>query len=148
MQVHFPAIEPVADQEKVEILCSAVIKAIDHWKLDSFEAAAVAGHDKDNWESLRAGRRPALLTREQVTRASLIIGIFNDLRTQFSDPLRYSWLTNYNKSSIFQGRRPVDVMLNEGIPGMVSVRRYIEGVGGPLSGLPTSESVSEMPRNR
>ncbi|MHA1158992.1 MAG: antitoxin Xre/MbcA/ParS toxin-binding domain-containing protein, partial [Alphaproteobacteria bacterium] len=65
-----------------------------------------------------------------VTRASLMIGIFKGLRLLFNGPLTYGWPKTPNAGSGFDGRTPVQVMCQGGIPAMTQVRLHIDALRG------------------
>ncbi|PPD09629.1 MAG: DUF2384 domain-containing protein, partial [Methylocystis sp.] len=54
------------------------------------------------------------------------------LRLLFSEPLSDEWVRLPNKGPLYGGRRPLDAMIEGGIPKMLEVRRYIDALRGGL----------------
>jgi hypothetical protein len=49
-----------------------------------------------------------------------------------NEPLADEWVTRPNTNEIFGKQRPVDFMMEGGLPAMLTTRRYIEAVRGGL----------------
>jgi len=64
--------------------------------------------------------------RDALAQASL--GIFKGLQLLFSKPLSDEWVRLVNNGLLFGGRSPIDTMIQGGIPKMLEVRRYIDGL--------------------
>ena len=77
-----------------------------------------------------AGKFNGKLDQDKVTRASLIIGLFKGLRLLFNGPLTYGWPKSPNAGPGFNGRSPVEVMIDGGIPAMMQVRQHIDALRG------------------
>lgn len=72
------------------------------------------------------------ISHDVLTRISALIGIFKDLTLLFSEPLSAEWMRLPNKGPLYGGRRPLDVMIEGGIPKMLVVRRHIDALRGGL----------------
>ena len=72
------------------------------------------------------------LSQDTLTRISALVGIFKGLRLLFSEPLSDEWVRLPNKGPLFGGRRPLDAMIEGGIPIMLDVRRHIDALRGGL----------------
>lgn len=79
---------------------------------------------KPDWSGMRS--------QDQLTRISLLLGIFKGLRLVFSPPLADEWIKLPNRNSVLGGQRPLDKMIEGGIPAMLEVRRLIDGLRGGL----------------
>lgn len=76
------------------------------------------------------------LNIDQITRISLLLGIHEGLQRFFRRaPLEAErWLRRPRAERPFDGRSPLDVMLERGIRGLEDVREYIDSAaGGPPS---------------
>lgn len=129
------ALDPLAALEKpeqVEALVRAVARAVAAWNLTGQESADLFDVPLATWNRMKAGTFRGKLDRDKVTRASLIIGIYKGLRLLFNGPLTYGWPKTDNSGSLFGGRKPVAVMIDGGIPAMISVRQHIDALRGGL----------------
>jgi hypothetical protein len=63
---------------------------------------------------------------------SALVGIFKGLHLLFADQTANLWPQRTNSGPIFAGRRPVDAMIDGGIPCMLEVRRHVDAVRGGL----------------
>lgn len=119
----------------VEVRPQTVAKAVarigDSWRLSNLQVAELMGMSLATWNRFKAGNG-GRLSKDQMLRASLLAGIFKGLRLTFNGPLTYGWPTRANSNAIFQGRAPVDVMIEDGIPAMMRVRQYVDAVRGGL----------------
>lgn len=125
-------LEPPPDlsrRETREHLSPAAIEGFfaiaDKWRLTSNEAASLLGGiPRSTLYKMRA--TPTTLNQDQLMRISYVVGIYKAivvlLPSQFAD----RWITTPNHDYLFQGERPLDFMLREGIPGMEKVRRLLD----------------------
>lgn len=65
--------------------------------------------------------------RDEATRLGMMIGIFRRLKILYSDRFAYSWIKLPNTNPLFGGKRPVDFMIEGGIPAMAKVALLLEG---------------------
>ena len=66
-------------------------------------------------------------TRDWATTLGMMIGIFRRLKILYSDRLAYAWIKLPNTNPLFGGRRPMDFMIEGGIPAMAKVALLLEG---------------------
>lgn len=125
-----PAFAPARQEEAV--IVKAVVKACDLWNLTNREAAQLFDVPIATWNRMKAGDFKGRLDQDKRMRASLIVGIFKGLRLFFNGPLTYQWPKAVNTGPLFSGRTPVDLMIEGGIPVMMKVRRYLDGLRGGL----------------
>ena len=71
-----------------------------------------------------------VLSQDQLTRISYIVGIYQALHILFPDELADLWVTLANDNFLFSGRTPLDFMVREGIPGLQQVRRLLDAARG------------------
>lgn len=74
---------------------------------------------------------PKTLTRDQLERISLLLGIHKGLRLVFADDdAANRWLHARNEDLEFGGASPLQVMLRGGISDLYAVRRYLDAWRG------------------
>ena len=118
------------ERKQIDAVVKAVVRAAEAWKLTNGEAAAVFDVPPATWSRMKAGSYKGNLDQDKVTRASLIIGLFKGLRLLFNGPLTYGWPKTPNKGPDFNGRTPVEAMIEGGIPAMMRVRQHIDALRG------------------
>ncbi|MBP1850335.1 antitoxin Xre-like helix-turn-helix domain-containing protein [Rhizobium halophytocola] len=102
------------------------------WKLTGAQAAALLGVSTSTWERMKPEAGAKTLSQDQMTRISVLTGIYKGLHLLFADDMADRWLQLDNSGPLFDGRPPVAAMVEEGIPLMLEVRRYIDAVRGGL----------------
>jgi hypothetical protein len=110
----------------------AFIRLALQWKLTNSQAATLFGVSQSTWERIKRGRHYEVLSQDQLTRVSALLGIFEGLYSLFTDETANLWLQSDNSGPIFAGKTPLEVMIEGGIPAMLEVRRYIDAVRGGL----------------
>jgi hypothetical protein len=118
-------------------LSPSTIEGLRHlaelWHLTGAEMCALLGAISDRtWFRMKKGNWSGSLSQDELTRASALIGIFKGLRLLFSLPLADDWIRLPNQNPLFGGRRPLDVMIEGGIPAMLDVRRMVDALRGGL----------------
>lgn len=110
-----------------------VLRLAEIWRLTSAEACALLGDVSERtWFRMKKKEWTGALSHDTLTRVSALIGIFKGLRLLFSEPLSDEWVRLPNKGPLYGGRRPLDVMIEGGIPRMIEVRRHIDALRGGL----------------
>ncbi|MCY4035805.1 MAG: hypothetical protein OXF29_09130, partial [Hyphomicrobiales bacterium] len=79
---------------------------------------------------MKDGTWSGSLNQDQSMRLSAIIGLYKALHLYFSDNIADSWVTLPNKGPLFSGRKPVDVMIEGGLPIMMDTRNYVDALRG------------------
>lgn len=125
-------VAPVSDEVRIAAIVKAVVRASEAWKLTNAEAAALFDVPGASWSRMKAGTFRGVLDQDKVTRASLIIGLFKGLRLLFNGPLTYGWPGTPNAGPGFNGRTPVQIMCEGGIPAMMKVRQHIDALRGGM----------------
>jgi hypothetical protein len=109
------------------------LKLAEIWRLTSAEACALLGDVSERtWFRMKKGERTGALSQDTLTRISALVGIFKGLRLLFSEPLSDEWIRLPNKGPLYAGQRPLDVLIQSGIPKMVEVRRHVDALRGGL----------------
>lgn len=123
-------VQPVAERDKIRAIVKAVVRTADAWGLSNAEAAALFDVPTATWSRMKADNYKGVLNQDKVTRASLLIGLFKGLRLLFNGPLTYGWPKTANTGPGFNGKTPVQVMCEGGIPVMMKVRQHIDALRG------------------
>lgn len=98
------------------------------WALTEAQSLGLLGGiASSTYHSWRTSPEDRELDQDILTRISLVIGIFRALHGYFSDQLADGWVKYANRAPMFSGRAPIDFMIHEGIPGMLQVRRMLDG---------------------
>jgi hypothetical protein len=110
-----------------------MVRLAELWHLTGPEVCALLGDVSERtWSRMKKGSWSGTLSQDTLTRISALIGIFKGLRLLFSEPLSDEWVLLHNKGSLFGGRRPLDAMIQGGIPRILEVRRHIDALRGGL----------------
>ena len=118
-----------AERERVSgSVLEALIRLADLWHLTNSEAARLFGFTLRTWLRVKARDWHGSLSQDQITRASLLLGIFEALEIVFSQLIARDWGKLPNAEDEFGGKRPVDVMFQGGIPAMMVVRQYVDAL--------------------
>jgi hypothetical protein len=103
----------------------------DRWRLAVDQRRALLGDISrptyHNWRSGRVGT----LTRDQLERISLLLGIHKGLKLLFADEASaMRWFTGPNRDLPFGGVSPLERALRGSIDDLFSVRRYTDAWRG------------------
>jgi len=101
------------------------------WKLAVDQRRALLGDISrptyHNWQGGKIGT----LSRDQLERISLVLGIQKGLKLLFADEASATrWFTSPNRDLPFGGRSPLDRALQGSIDDLYAVRRYIDAWRG------------------
>jgi hypothetical protein len=111
----------------------AMVRLAALWRLSSAEVSALMGDISERtWFRMKKGAWAGTLSQDTLTRVSALIGIFKGLRLLFSEPLSDEWVQLPNKGPLYGGRRPLEAMIEGGIPVMLEVRRHVDALRGGL----------------
>jgi hypothetical protein len=122
-----------ADRRRLSgVAVKAFKRIVEAWGLTNADAAALLGVSGSTWDRIKRGDREELLSQDQLTRASVIVGLYKGLELLFADDKSVRWPSSKNRAPLFGGATPVEAMIDGGIPIMLEVRRYIDAVRGGL----------------
>lgn len=110
----------------------AVMRLVAAWGAGNAEAAALLGVSESTWDRIKAGRWDGVLSQDQLTRASALIGIFKGLHLLFADGMADRWPSLPNRGPIFGRQSPIATMIDGGIPRMLETRQFIDALRGGL----------------
>ena len=100
------------------------------WSLTAREAAALADLSESTWKRAKKQDFAGELTKDQSLRLSALVGLFKALELYFSAPISRQWVKLPNGGPEFEGQRPVDAMIQGGLPKILSVRTYVDALRG------------------
>lgn len=123
--------EPAERQKLSAPAVRLFLSVADLWDLKVDDRRAILGDiSAATYHNWRRGD-VATLTRDQLERISLVLGILKGLRLVFaSDDTAFRWLKSTNSDFEFSGLSPLEVMIRGGIPDLYAVRRYLDAWRG------------------
>ena len=128
------SLQTFADEDDRRRLTGAAVKAVlrlvEAWGSGNAEGAALIGVSESTWDRMKAGKWDGVLSQDQLTRASSLIGVFKGLHLLFADEMADRWPRLPNRGPIFDGMTPVEAMIRGGIPRMLETRQYIDALRG------------------
>jgi len=105
---------------------SAFFAIVEKWDLRNEDAMALlGGTSHGRYYELKKNRK-GLLSQDELTRISLLIGIFKALNILFSQRLANQWTSRPNSNPIFNNSPPLELLVRGGVPGMIGVRRLLD----------------------
>jgi uncharacterized protein (DUF2384 family) len=108
----------------------AVLKIAEKWGLKSDDAMLLLGGiSNGRYYGLKKSRK-GVLTQDELTRISLLIGIFKALNILFSEKLANQWVSRPNSNPMFKNQPPLAFLIQGGMPGMLAVRRLLDSRRG------------------
>lgn len=114
------------------VAVKAVLRVVDAWGGSNAEGAALLGVSESTWDRMKAARWDGVLSQDQLTRASALIGIFKGLNLLFADSMANRWPQLVNRGPLFDHRSPIQAMIEGGIPQMLETRQYVDALRGGL----------------
>jgi hypothetical protein len=115
-------------------LSPAAIKGLigvaSHWKLrDEDTRELLGGMSSGSFYDLKNGS-PKILNADQLTRISLLIGIYKALNILYSPKLADAWIALPNTNPMFAGDTPLNYVKRDGIPAFLRVRQLLDARRG------------------
>jgi uncharacterized protein (DUF2384 family) len=108
----------------------AFFAIVEKWDLRNEDAMALlGGTSHGRYYELKKNRK-GLLSQDELTRISLLIGIFKALNILFSQRLANQWTSRPNSNPMFNDAPPLELLMRGGVPGMISVRRLLDARRG------------------
>jgi len=107
-----------------------LLRIAEHWKLrDEDTRALLGGMSSGSFYALK-GRHGKTLDEDQLTRVSLLIGVFKALNILYSQKLADSWISLPNTNPMFGGDSALNYMKKGGIPALMRVRQLLDARRG------------------
>ena len=116
--------------DRQDIALKAFARSADAWSLTLREAAALADMSDSTWKRAKKPGFAGDLTRDQMLRLSALIGLYKSLELYFNEPISREWVKLPNQGPEFGGARPVDAMVEGGLPKILRVRGYVDALRG------------------
>ncbi|MEP1832165.1 MAG: MbcA/ParS/Xre antitoxin family protein [Hyphomonas sp.] len=110
------------------VALKAYARIADTWSLTPDEAAGLADMSDSAWRQVQKSEYAGQLTEDQLLRLSALIGIYKILESYFSDPIARNWFKRPNTGPLFNGQRPLDTAINEGLSQILSIRNYLDAL--------------------
>ena len=122
-----------ADRARLsKVALKAYRRLVVQWGLTGQQAAALLDVSMSTWERLKQDGKDKVLSQDQMTRISALVGIYKGLHLLFADGMADRWPGLDNKGPLFALQSPIGSMIRGGIPQMLEVRRYVDAVRGGL----------------
>jgi hypothetical protein len=124
----------LSSRENQARLSPAAIKGLrriaSHWDLSEENTRDLLGGMSHGtfYDALK--KRTVVLNADQLTRVSLLIGIYKALNILYSQKLADAWMTLPNTNPIFGGDTPLNYVKNGGIPALMRVRQLLDARRG------------------
>lgn len=105
----------------------AFFKIAAAWEIRDEEAKQLLGGISNGaFYQMKAAEMKTPLDQDQLTRVSLLVGIFKALNTLYSQKLADSWIALPNTNPMFAGESPLAYMVKGGQPAMIRVRQLLD----------------------
>ncbi|WP_202801509.1 MbcA/ParS/Xre antitoxin family protein [Bradyrhizobium yuanmingense] len=123
--------DPKVRERMSPVAVKLFLKLSDLWRLAVDQRRSLLGDISKptyhNWQNGKIGT----LTRDQLERISLVLGIHKGLKLLFADESSAArWLTSPNRDLPFGGVSPLDRALRGSIDDLYAVRRYVDAWRG------------------
>jgi hypothetical protein len=118
-------------QEKLSpVAIKAFLRLTKAWSLKDEEGRQLLGGvSTGTFYGIKKGSAKPL-DQDQLTRISLLVGIFKALAIIFPENLAKAWPTRANDNTVFAGATPLSFMVAGGIPAMMLVRQLLDARRG------------------
>ena len=100
------------------------------WRLRDEDARLLLGGISTGAFYYLKGGKTKKLDQDQLTRVSLVIGIFKALNILYSERLADVWVSLPNTNPIFGGETPLAYMKKGGVPALLRVRQLVDARRG------------------
>jgi uncharacterized protein (DUF2384 family) len=109
---------------------AAFFAIVEKWQLRNEDAMVLLGGASNGRYFELKKNRKGLLSQDELTRISLLIGIFKALNILFSQRLANEWTSRPNSNPMFNDAPPLQFLTRAGVPGMLGVRRLLDSRRG------------------
>lgn len=101
-----------------------------HWKLSGNDARALLGGISSGSFYTLKSRPTRVLDEDQLTRISLLLGIYKALNILYSQKLADGWVSLPNSNPMFGGDSPLNYIKKGGIPALLRLRQLLDARRG------------------
>ena len=127
------AVDLSTKENRVRLTPAAVkglLRIATHWKLrDDDSRALLGGISSGSFYTLK-NRGAKTLDEDQLTRVSLLIGIYKSLNILYGRKLANAWIALPNTNPMFGGDSPLNYVKKGGIPALMRVRQLLDARRG------------------
>ena len=127
------AVDLSATENRTRLSPAAIkglLRIAKHWKLrDDDTRALLGGISSGSFYALKNLARKTL-DEDQLTRISLLIGIYKALNILYSQKLADAWITLPNTNPMFGGDSPLNYVKKGGIPAFLRIRQLLDSRRG------------------
>ncbi len=120
------------EPELKSVALKAFSQIADRWSLTIPEAAKLADMSVSTWKRARKAGYSGDITHDQMLRLSAIVGIYKSIELYFDKPIASQWIKMQNRGPEFEGHRPIDALINGGLPKFLLVRNYLDALRGGI----------------
>ena len=107
-----------------------VLRVAKHWDIrDDDTRALLGGISSGSFYALKS-QAPKTLDEDQLTRISLLVGIYKALNILYSHKLADAWMGLPNTNPMFAGDAPLNYVKRGGIPALMRVRQLLDARRG------------------
>lgn len=107
-----------------------LLRIARHWKLrDEDTRVLLGGMSSSSFYALK-NRGSKTLDEDQLTRISLLLGVYKALNILYSEKLADVWMTLPNTNPMFGGESPLHYLKKGGIPAFLRVRQLLDARRG------------------
>ena len=112
------------------VSAAAFSRIAEAWGLGNETAAQLLDISPRTFARMKAGGWSGRLGRDQLMRVSAVTGLYKGLHLYFSDELADRWVALPNTGPLFEGRTPVETMIEGGLPAILATRNYVDALRG------------------
>ena len=108
----------------------AFFKIIEAWRVRDEDARQLLGGVSNGvYYQLKSGDDKTL-NQDELTRISLLVGIFKALNILYSGKLADAWVGLPNSNAMFGGESPLSYLIRGGVPAFIRVRQLLDARRG------------------
>ncbi len=119
--------DPVVRGQLTPAALEAFFNLMRLWRVRDTDAMVLLGGvSNGRYYVLKKGDANTTLSQDMLQRISLLVGIFDGLHGLFGEELANAWIQVPNTNRLFGGAPPLALLLKDGIPAMLMLRRLVE----------------------
>ena len=123
----------------------AVVRMLEGWGINRTQRGELLAVSPRTLQRVRTTGAVPTLGRDQLTRLSLIVGIYRAVYTLYDPEVANGWMQRRNARPPFSGQSPLSYVLEGDIPALLAVRRLVEAdLGGTFSSTPEAVSLARL----
>ncbi|TKB43556.1 antitoxin Xre-like helix-turn-helix domain-containing protein [Thalassotalea mangrovi] len=123
--------EPTKDvlKDATPSALKAAIKIMESWSCNHSQMAIILGISNSSLRRYLKHPEQARLSHDQQTRLSYVLNIYQSIRTIFNNPTNVdNFMSLKNHNGLFQGRAPLDLLLEGSIENMMDTYKHIDSI--------------------